>query len=145
MVTSKQENRGPRGGKPVALEKTLETLTSINVEPHLLGARKQQVWQRAGDEPDAGKHRPLQNNVGDEGAARLTAALEKNSEVTSIELGGNQIGDEGVMRLAVALEEDATLTSIDLEHNEIGTKGAVHRAPVLEKNATMTHIDLPTR
>ena len=76
---------------------------------------------------------------------RLTAALEKNSEVTSIELDGNQIGDEGVMRLAVALEEDATLTSIDLEHNEIGTKGAVHLAPVLEKNATMTHIDLPTR
>ena len=54
--------------------------------------------------------------------------------LTNIDLGGNEIGDEGAARLAAALEKNTTVTSINLVGNNIGGKGAASLAAAMEKN-----------
>ena len=52
----------------------------------------------------------------------LAAALETNTTVTSLSLGGTKVGAEGAARLAAALEKNSTMTSLDISRNDIGPK-----------------------
>merc|ERR1712118_130916 len=70
----------------------------------------------------------------DEDVEHVAAALEKNSTVTSLDLGGNTIGDKGAESIVAALEQNRTVTAVDLNHNNIGAQGAMGIAATLEKN-----------
>jgi hypothetical protein len=59
------------------------------------------------------------NAIGDEGAAALATALEKNITLRDIYLESNGIGNEGAAALAVSLQVNTSLTSIGLYSNAI--------------------------
>jgi Ran GTPase-activating protein (RanGAP) involved in mRNA processing and transport len=82
------------------------------------------------------------NEIGDEGAKALAAALEQNTTIIQLDLGVNQIGDEGAKVLAVALEHNTTLTQLSLWDNQIGDEGAKALAAALEQNTTLTQLNL---
>merc|ERR1712000_81722 len=79
--------------------------------------------------------------MGDDGAASLAAALEKNSTLTSINFRANRIVAEGAASLAAALEKNSTLKIIGLSANAIRDEGAVSLAAALEKNYAMLVLD----
>merc|ERR1712129_466891 len=67
---------------------------------------------------------------------------EKNSTLTTLQLGYNSIGDQGAERLAAALEKNGTLMTLQLDDNSIGDQGAERLAAALEKNSTLTTLEL---
>ena len=84
----------------------------------------------------------LSNDVGDEGAGRLAAALATNSILITLDLSSNQVGDEGAARLAEALAINSTLTTLDLYKNQVGDEGAGRLAVALATNSSLTTLDL---
>ena len=54
--------------------------------------------------------------------------------LTSLDLGDNRIGDQGAERLAAALERNITLTSLNLGFNGIGAQMAERLAGALDLN-----------
>ena len=64
------------------------------------------------------------NDIGDEGAIAISAALETNSTLSSLNLKGPQFGTKitakGAQAIAKMLEVNRSLTSLDLSSNEIG-------------------------
>jgi len=80
--------------------------------------------------------------IGAAGAERLAGALEHNSALTSLDLGGNGIGDVGAERLAGALDHNNALTSLGLGCNRIGAAGAERLAGALEHNCALTSLDI---
>ena len=50
-------------------------------------------------------------------ATRLAAAIERNTTITKLDLGGCNIGPEGAARLAAALEINTTVTALNLRYN----------------------------
>ena len=69
-----------------------------------------------------------ENDIGDEGAVALSAALEKNNTLTELNLRAEQDGIKisatGVQAIAEMLAVNRALTSLDLTYNEIGAGGA---------------------
>jgi hypothetical protein len=49
------------------------------------------------------------NNVGDDGAAALRTALERNDTLTQLGLSCNNIGADGARHLAAELEQNSVL------------------------------------
>jgi hypothetical protein len=82
------------------------------------------------------------NNIGDEGARALAAALDNNATLTRLDLDGNNIGAEGARALAAALDKNATLTTLFLGNNNIGDEGARALAAALDTNHTLQVLDL---
>ena len=69
-----------------------------------------------------------ENNIGDEGAIAISAALEHNTTLTQIDLNGYysdvKIGAAGAQAIAKMLVVNRALTSLNLRFNEIGAGGA---------------------
>ncbi|KAL0209209.1 hypothetical protein P9112_011796 [Eukaryota sp. TZLM1-RC] len=72
----------------------------------------------------------------------LARALERNSTLTTLNLGGNNITSEGASALARALERNSTLTTLNLISSNITSKGARALARALERNSTLTTLYL---
>ncbi|CAK0835979.1 unnamed protein product, partial [Prorocentrum cordatum] len=78
-----------------------------------------------------------ENNVGDEGAAALAAALRAPGALPSLQelhLGRNRVGDEGAAALAAALRAPGALPSLqtlNLRFNRVGDEGAAALAAAL--------------
>jgi hypothetical protein len=77
------------------------------------------------------------NNIGDDGARHLAAALERNNALQVLDLAGNNIGDYGARHLAAALERNVTLRELFLYGNNIGEAGAAALRAVLGTNCTL--------
>ncbi|KAK3281841.1 hypothetical protein CYMTET_10391 [Cymbomonas tetramitiformis] len=87
------------------------------------------------------------NNIGNEGAEALAAALSPNEEgvfntfLNTLNLGRNNIGNEGAEALAAALSPNeegvfnTSLNTLDLESNGIGPEGVQALADALTPNA----------
>jgi len=71
----------------------------------------------------------------------MSEALQRNSTLTSLDLGGNGVGDSGAERLAEALQRNSTLTSLDLRNNEVGDSGA----EAMQQIYTLLHANTATR
>ena len=56
-----------------------------------------------------------QNQITDEGAKALAAAIEKSTSLRSIFLGYNPITDEGVNALAAAIEKSRCVTFVEVQ------------------------------
>jgi hypothetical protein len=81
------------------------------------------------------------NNIGPDGARHLAAALERNSVLEILLLGGNNIGVEGAAAFRTALERNNTLV-LSLSSNNIGDDGVRHLAAALGRNCTLTRLFL---
>jgi len=82
------------------------------------------------------------SRIGDQGAERLAAALEKNTGLRTLDLTFNKIGDQGAEHLAAALLQNTGLTTLDLKMNQIGDHGAERLAEALEQNTGLTSLNL---
>ena len=78
------------------------------------------------------------NDIGDEGAAAISKALETNNKLETLILGdfygGCNIGAAGAQAIAKMLVVNRALTSLDLEDNEIGAGGAEAIAAALPQS-----------
>ena len=54
------------------------------------------------------------------------------ARLTTLNLRNNEIGDEGAARIASALECNSVLLTLDLRYNGIGQQGAAHIAAALK-------------
>ena len=82
------------------------------------------------------------NDIGDEGAIAISAALETNSTLTSLNLKGRSYGTKitakGAQAIAKMLEVNRALNSVDLRFNEIPDEGKQQlRDAVKGKNTTL--------
>jgi hypothetical protein len=82
------------------------------------------------------------NNIGDQGARALAAALADNATLTTLNLGSNRIGAAGALALEDALEKNATLRTLGFDSNDVGTQGVMALAAALEQNATLTSLNI---
>ena len=70
------------------------------------------------------------NDIGDEGAVAISAALENNNTLTKLDLEATlwktriQISARGAEAIAKMLAVNGVLTSLSLCHNRIGSYGA---------------------
>jgi hypothetical protein len=66
------------------------------------------------------QHVSLRNcNISDEGVQRVSAMLNKNSVLFSIDLGWNRFGDVGAWYLSEALNENLVLLELGLDGNQV--------------------------
>ena len=79
-----------------------------------------------------------QNDIGDEGAAAISKALETNNTLETLILGnaygGNNIGAAGAQAIAKMLVVNRALTSLDLRANMIEAGGAKAIAAALPQS-----------
>ena len=77
------------------------------------------------------------NNIGDEGAIALAAALKDNSTLTSLDVAGNDIRVSGVAEFAAALTTNLALTSLALgnEHGYGHNYKAIYHRLTMNKEA----------
>ena len=75
--------------------------------------------------------------IGAQGAEHLAKALEANSAVTTLHLGGNSIGNAGLKALAEVLKTDSIVTTLGLGYNEIGDEGARALGVALRTNTKL--------
>eukprot|EP00928_Gymnodinium_smaydae_P016158 TRINITY_DN16021_c0_g2_i1.p1 TRINITY_DN16021_c0_g2~~TRINITY_DN16021_c0_g2_i1.p1 ORF type:complete len:880 (+),score=187.39 TRINITY_DN16021_c0_g2_i1:135-2774(+) len=71
------------------------------------------------------------NDVGDDGAARLAAELQPRKSLRLLLLAGNNIGDAGATALAKLLHEQKALEELRLGNNKITAEGAKSIAAVV--------------
>ncbi len=82
------------------------------------------------------------STLGPDGAKALASMLGKNSTLLSLRLAENKILSDGARAIAAALERNATLTALDLSFNGIGAEGVEALAKALEVNPTLTTLDI---
>lgn len=68
------------------------------------------------------------------------ALMVPNTKVVSLILRGNQISDEGAMALVAALEKNKTLQELCLQDNKIGPDGAKALAESVKGNTNAPFI-----
>jgi hypothetical protein len=79
----------------------------------------------------------------DDCAARLAAALAANTTVTRVDLRDNCIGDAGAVALATHLGGNTTVSEIDLTGNAtIGAAGAAALIALVTSNANMVGVEI---
>ena len=85
------------------------------------------------------------NDIGDEGAVAISAALENNTALTELNLeakyDGVKISATGAQAIAKMLAVNRALKSANLAENEIGDEGAVAISAALEVNNTLTALE----
>jgi hypothetical protein len=119
------------------------TLTTLDLRDNNIGDEGAHALAAAlGDNATLTALHLSHNNIGAEVARALAAALGNNVKLTQLLLGSNDIGAEGARALAAALANNATLTSLDLAGTNIGDEGARAFAAGLANNATLTSLDL---
>ena len=69
-------------------------------------------------------------------------ALERNTTLTTLNLGYNRLGDVAGAAVAGALERNTTLMTLDLRGNDLGEVGGAAVAGALERNTTLTTLNL---
>ena len=82
------------------------------------------------------------NEIGESGAQLLSEALSVNTKLTHLNLSGNQIGKSGAQLLSKALSVNTELTHLNLSGNQIGKSGAQFLSDALFCNTTLTHLNL---
>ena len=82
------------------------------------------------------------NEIGEYGAQLLSKALSVNTKLTHLNLSGNQIGKSGAQLLSNALSVNTELTHLNLSGNQIGKSGAQFLSDALFYNTTLTHLNL---
>ena len=82
------------------------------------------------------------NEIGESGAQLLSEALSVNTKLTHLNLSGNQIGKSGAQLLSKALSVNTELTHLNLSGNQIGKSGAQFLSDALFDNTTLTHLNL---
>ena len=82
------------------------------------------------------------NGIGNVGVRDLSGALLTNSSLAVLSLAGNSVGEEGAQALAEMLSVNASLTSLDLGNNELGPAGAGALAAGLRENEGLLHLGL---
>ena len=82
------------------------------------------------------------NEIGESGAQLLSEALSVNTKLTHLNLSGNQIGKSGAQLLSNALSVNTKLTHLNLSGNQIGKSGAQLLSNALFYNTTLTHLNL---
>ena len=82
------------------------------------------------------------NEIGEYGAQLLSEALSVNVKLTHLNLSGNQIGKSGAQLLSNALLVNTELTHLNLSGNQIGKSGAQFLSDALFYNTTLTHLNL---
>ncbi|KAI4534211.1 hypothetical protein MG293_015071 [Ovis ammon polii] len=80
------------------------------------------------------------NQVGDEGAQALAAALGDHQSLRWLSLVGNNIGSVGAQALALMLEKNMALEELWLSNNHITSLGAEALLWALEKNDTILEV-----
>lgn len=69
------------------------------------------------------------SHIDDSGVCALSRVLEKNTVLTSLDLGQNYFTEQGVRALVAALAINTTLTSLDLNSNNLGKLPSKPQAP----------------
>ena len=107
---------GDKGAERMAaaLEKN-STLQRINLQ----GINFQSIHLQSMMYLSDKKYKIGDDKIGDKGAERLAAALEKNATLQSINLKYNKIGDKGTERLVAAFAKNGTLQEITLDGNNM--------------------------
>ena len=82
------------------------------------------------------------NEIGESGAQLLSEALSVNTKLTHLNLSGNEIGESGAQLLSEALSVNTKLTHLNLSGNQIGKSGAQFLSDALFYNTTLTHLNL---
>eukprot|EP01062_Namystynia_karyoxenos_P038488 TRINITY_DN27916_c0_g1_i1.p1 TRINITY_DN27916_c0_g1~~TRINITY_DN27916_c0_g1_i1.p1 ORF type:complete len:1176 (+),score=327.44 TRINITY_DN27916_c0_g1_i1:155-3529(+) len=85
------------------------------------------------------------NGIGPRGGEPLGAALELNTSLTGLDLGGNQGGDVTARHIARSLQYNTTLRSLDIHDNCIGVEGSLAMAKAFagpRANNHLTHLDV---
>jgi len=80
--------------------------------------------------------------IGDEGIAKIAAALRSNHLLRRLDVAFNSIGPEGAAALGGALEQNEALEELDLRDNELGDDGAEVLASKLKKNLVLSKLKL---
>ncbi|KAJ4452864.1 hypothetical protein PAPYR_12848 [Paratrimastix pyriformis] len=89
--------------------------------------------------------RLYKNQIGDEGARALAAALPQSGSLTELDLRTNQIGDEGARAFAAALPQNSILISLYLNgaNPKMGAEAVRALAAALQSNRTIKDLYLP--
>jgi len=82
------------------------------------------------------------NKIGVEGAAKISESLMINTTLTTLNLNYNSVGDEGAAKISESLMKNTTLTELNLYGNSIGAKGAAKISELLKINTTLTSLNL---
>lgn len=82
------------------------------------------------------------NQIGPLGAKALGHALQQNTSLVKLYLGGNAIGLEGAVCISDALQVNTTLKSLYLWGTGFGPQGARKIAQALSENTSLTLIDI---
>ena len=82
------------------------------------------------------------HGMGVKGAISISAALQVNTKIRSLNLGDNWFGNEGVHALAEVLATNTTLTSINLSDNRVGLPGCRSLCRRLQENNTLAELNL---
>lgn len=80
--------------------------------------------------------------IGNDGAKSVAQLLEKNESIRTVYLGCNYIESEGVKALTDGLIDNKTVRALWLKRNPIKEKGAIHLANLLKKNRRIRTLDL---
>jgi Ran GTPase-activating protein (RanGAP) involved in mRNA processing and transport len=84
------------------------------------------------------------NNIGGAGLTALSNVLRSSYTLRSISLEWNKIGtsETGLQNLFLALTDNRSITKVDLRNNEIGPEVGTLIATCLKSNSTLQFIDL---
>ena len=82
------------------------------------------------------------NNIEDDGASCIAAALVENRSLTRLHLDFTRIGDEGATHLARSLQHNRHLSHLGLDGNGLGDAAAFDLANALSSNCSLQHLDL---
>ena len=63
------------------------------------------------------------NEMGDAGISTIAEALEKNTSLTWLDVGGNNIGPKGADHVSRMLSKNRTLATLEFGYNPIGPEG----------------------
>ncbi len=74
----------------------------------------------------------------------LLEALGKKRDFCGLELGGNNLGDDGAKKLAALLEKAPKLRWLGLSSNNIGDEGVAALADSIERSRGVSFLDLST-
>lgn len=84
----------------------------------------------------------LNNDVADDGAVSIAAALQDNASLSFLNLQANRIGDRGAMQLAATLELNTSLAQLHVNSNAIGHRGAAALVVAVANNPCITLLSL---
>ncbi|KAH7826544.1 putative protein phosphatase 1 regulatory subunit 37 [Monocercomonoides exilis] len=83
-----------------------------------------------------------QNNIGDEGALKISTCLKTNRTLLSLVLWATHLSPVGIGYLCNGLSDNSTLQHFDIGCNIVGFEGCKHLGVLLKSNFTLTTIGI---